>query len=106
MIGDTLRAALTGTMRRSHELYDHEKISLLYKIILAQDEGSGSGDDQTNIERLIIQLNDKAKKVIEEEEKKKRRRTGAKPVPETPIETQEDDGTQIVTEHSVTAAGQ
>jgi hypothetical protein len=54
MIGDTLRAALTGTMRRSHELYDHEKIALLYKIILTTDESETSGEDQTNIERLII----------------------------------------------------
>lgn len=45
MIGDTLRAALTGGMRRAHELYDHEKISLLYKIILTQEESSNDGTE-------------------------------------------------------------
>lgn len=31
MVGDTLRACLTGTQRRNHDLYDHDKISLLYR---------------------------------------------------------------------------
>ena len=67
MIGDTLYACLTGEERRNHELYFNDKISLLYKLIL---EDSGS---ECTIERLIIQLNDKAKHAIEEEEKRKRR---------------------------------
>ena len=37
MIGDTLRASLTGPMRRNHDLYDHDKLSLLYRRILTDD---------------------------------------------------------------------
>ena len=40
MIGDTLYACLTGPARRAHELYDSDKLSLLYRDILA-DSGSG-----------------------------------------------------------------
>jgi hypothetical protein len=40
MIGDTLYACLTGTARRSHELYDSEKLYLLYRDIL-NDDGKG-----------------------------------------------------------------
>ena len=42
MIGDTLYACLTDEARRNHELYDSEKLYLLYKNILA-DEGNGEG---------------------------------------------------------------
>ena len=34
MIGDTLKGCLTGEPRRNHELYDNDKISLLYRKIL------------------------------------------------------------------------
>lgn len=37
MIGQTLYACLKGDERRNHELYDQDKISLLYKIILEDD---------------------------------------------------------------------
>lgn len=40
-IGDTLRACLTGVERRRHELYDNDKIQLLYQLIL-EDDGKGS----------------------------------------------------------------
>ena len=55
MIGQTLYACLTGEERRHHELFDQDKISLLYRIIL-EDNGK-----ESSIERLIIQLNEKAK---------------------------------------------
>ena len=42
MIGDTLYACLTGPARRAHELYDSDKLSLLYKSILS-DKGEGEG---------------------------------------------------------------
>ena len=71
MIGDTLKACLTGDERRSHELYENDKISLLYRIVL-EDTG-----EQSNIQRLIIQLNEQAKYAIDEEERKKRRKAQA-----------------------------
>lgn len=71
VVGDTLRACLTGVERRRHELYDNDKIQLLYQLIL-DDDGEGS-----LIEREIIHLNEQAKLVIDEEEKKKRRKTQA-----------------------------
>jgi seryl-tRNA synthetase len=37
MIGDTLNACLIDEPRRRHELYDNDKISLLYKMILDDD---------------------------------------------------------------------
>ena len=82
MIGDTLRASLKGEAKRNHDLYDHDKLYLLYRMILT-DEGAGD-DAQTDIERAIIQLNDRAKQVIEEEEKRKRRKPGAQRIVETP----------------------
>ena len=42
MIGDTLYACLEGSARRNHELYDSDKLSLLYRDIL-MDTGAGSG---------------------------------------------------------------
>ena len=53
--------------RKRLEYYDVEKMGLLYKIVL---EDSGYG----NIQRLIIQLNEKAKRDVEEDEKKRNRR--------------------------------
>ena len=54
MIGETLKACLTGEMTRKHELYDNEKIQLLYSVILG-DSGSGS-----DIQKLISKLNAQA----------------------------------------------
>mmetsp|Transcript_9429 Transcript_9429/g.14456 ORF Transcript_9429/g.14456 Transcript_9429/m.14456 type:complete len:81 (-) Transcript_9429:2017-2259(-) len=48
MVGDTLKACLIGEERRRFELYESDKISLLYKLIL-DDDGDGS-----NIQKLII----------------------------------------------------
>jgi hypothetical protein len=42
MIGDTLYACLGGEARRNHELYDSDKLSLLYRDILL-DTGTGNG---------------------------------------------------------------
>jgi hypothetical protein len=67
MIGSTLYACLTGEQRRNHELYDQDKLSLLYRTILSDD------GKETNIERLIVQLDEKAKNLIDEEERKARR---------------------------------
>ena len=54
VIGDTLRACLTGVERRRHELYDNDKIALLYRLILEDD-----GDAESSaIEREIIHLNE------------------------------------------------
>ena len=41
MIGDTLHACLLDEQRRKHELYDQDKIALLYKMIL-DDTGEGA----------------------------------------------------------------
>lgn len=54
-----------------------------------QDEG-GVDPDQTDIERLIIQLNDKARLLIDDEEKRKRRKPGAQRIVETPLDQQAD----------------
>jgi len=67
MIGDTLYACLEGSARRNHELYDSDKLSLLYRDIL-EDSGEGNG-----IANMIMRLNEKAKHKIGEEEKAKRR---------------------------------
>jgi hypothetical protein len=67
MIGDTLYACLTGPARRAHELYDSDKLSLLYRDILA-DSGTGQG-----IQALIHQLNERAKQRVGDEEKARRR---------------------------------
>jgi hypothetical protein len=48
MIGDTLYACLEGSERRNHELYDSDKLSLLYRDIL-EDSGVGGG-----IQELIV----------------------------------------------------
>ena len=45
MISDTLFSCLTGNERRLLELYDADKLSLLYKIILSND-----GTEQGNIQ--------------------------------------------------------
>ena len=74
MIGETLDACLTGEERRNHELYENDKISLLYRMVL---EDTGKGAD---IQKLIIRLNEDAKYAIEDEERKKRR--NAPPVDE------------------------
>ena len=49
MIGDTLKACLVGEMRYKHQIYDHEKISLYYRLIL-EDRGG----EESNIEKTII----------------------------------------------------
>lgn len=54
VVGDTLRACLTGVERRRHELYDNDKIALLYQLILQDDGESGA----SLIEREIIHLNE------------------------------------------------
>lgn len=71
MISQTLYACLTGEERRNHELFNQDKISLLYRIIL-EDTGN-----ESNIERMIVQLNEKAKAQIDEEERKARRNAQA-----------------------------
>ena len=71
MIGDTLNACLTGEPRRSHELYDSDKLSLLYRLIL-EDDGTGN-----SIQKLVFELNEKAKNKISEEEKAQRRKAQA-----------------------------
>jgi len=48
MVGDTLNACLIGEERRRFELYESDKIALLYRLIL-EDEGDGN-----NIQKLII----------------------------------------------------
>ena len=48
MIGDTLNACLMDETRRRHEIYDQDKISLLYQVIL-EDDGQGE-----NVQRMII----------------------------------------------------
>lgn len=67
MVSETLGAILGRRERKRLEAYDTEKMALLYKIVL-EDKGVA------NIQRLIIQLNEKAKRDIEEEEKRKKRR--------------------------------
>lgn len=68
MIGDTMRACLTGGQRRNHELYNHEKLGLLYQVVLADDDDEAEGG-VTDIERTIIEMNDRAAKAVEEFEK-------------------------------------
>ncbi|CDW87818.1 UNKNOWN [Stylonychia lemnae] len=65
---DTLMGVLSQKERRRLENYDSDKMPLLYKIAL-EDNGQ-----ITNIQKMIIQLNEKAKRETEEEEKKKKRR--------------------------------
>jgi hypothetical protein len=72
LIGDTLRACLTGTARRSHELYNHEKLGMLYTMLLAEDEGNTS--EVTKVELEILDMNQTACKAVEEYEKAKKAR--------------------------------
>lgn len=58
--------------RRRLEAYDLEKMALLYKVVLEDSVGSVA-----NVQRMIVQLNDRAKRGVEEEEKKKRKRNAA-----------------------------
>jgi hypothetical protein len=37
MIAETLNACLTGVERRNHELYNNDKTSLLYRLILGDE---------------------------------------------------------------------
>jgi len=55
MISDTMNACLVDVERRNHELYDNDKISLLYRLVLA-DDGKGN-----SIRDLVIQMNSLAK---------------------------------------------
>ena len=71
IVSDTLRACLGGQERRRHELYDNDKVALLYQYIL-EDEGAA---ESSQIQRDIIHLNEQARLVIDEEEKRKRRKT-------------------------------
>lgn len=63
MIGETLEATLTGVERRNHELYNNDKNSLLYRLILG-DEQEG-----TSIRKLVVEMTAVAKQVIDEEER-------------------------------------
>lgn len=59
---------LSSKERRRLESYEQEKMGILYKFVL-DDNGS-----LANINKLITQLNERAKREVEEEEKKKKRR--------------------------------
>lgn len=74
MIGDTLRACLTGNQRRNHELYNHEKLGMLYSVVLADDDENAEGG-VTDIERTIIEMNDRASKAVEEFEKNRNKKS-------------------------------
>lgn len=69
MICETMEACLMKETRRNHELYNADKMSLLYRIILSEDEAE-AGD----IRRAIQRLTDQAKSAIGEEEKAYRRK--------------------------------
>jgi len=57
---------LSGKERRRLELYDSDKISILYQYIL-------DDDDQSNIKEIMKGLHDKASEEIEEEDRRKKR---------------------------------
>eukprot|EP00352_Strombidinopsis_acuminata_P009688 CAMPEP_0176352092 /NCGR_PEP_ID=MMETSP0126-20121128/10748_1 /TAXON_ID=141414 ORGANISM="Strombidinopsis acuminatum, Strain SPMC142" /NCGR_SAMPLE_ID=MMETSP0126 /ASSEMBLY_ACC=CAM_ASM_000229 /LENGTH=75 /DNA_ID=CAMNT_0017702995 /DNA_START=400 /DNA_END=627 /DNA_ORIENTATION=+ len=65
-INETLRSVLSGKERRRLELYDSDKISILYQYIL-------DDDDQSNIKEIMKGLHDKASEEIEEEDRRKKR---------------------------------
>eukprot|EP00347_Sterkiella_histriomuscorum_P021638 403333283 len=65
---ETLMSVLSQKERRRLEHYDSEKMALLYKCVL--DDNS----TLANIQRLITQLNERARREVEEEEKKRKRR--------------------------------
>ena len=69
MIGDTLRASLKGEQRRNHELYNHEKLNLLYSEVLSEDKEEENDDHLTQVEKLILELNKRAADQIEKGEK-------------------------------------
>ena len=67
MIAETLEATLTGVERRNHELYNNDKTSLFYRLILSDEEEGSS------IQKLVVEMNNVARQVIDEEEKQARR---------------------------------
>jgi hypothetical protein len=67
MITETLYSILNVVERKRLDSYDSEKTALLYKLIL-EDTGIA------NIQRLITQLNDKAKKELEDGDRKRKRK--------------------------------
>lgn len=67
IVATTLRACLTGEARRNHELYDLDKMHLLFKAII--DEDGQPGD----LERMILDLNAEAKKRVEAMQEMKER---------------------------------
>ena len=87
MVGDTLKAVLGGHERRAHELYEAEKNSLLYKLVLTDNDG-----DDGMIRRLMDELTIKASDVIEEEEKAKRRQMQMQAATQRVEEDEEDGG--------------
>ena len=56
MINETLEASLTNQPRRNHELYNADKMSLLYKMILSEDE-----HEEGDIRRCIQKLTEDAR---------------------------------------------
>lgn len=75
IVAQTLRACLTGAPRRHHEKYVQEKMQILYKNIVEDDGEPG------NIEKVIMRLDEEAKKSVADyeelvkrkEEQKKRK---------------------------------
>ena len=59
IISTTLKACLTGEARRNHDLYDLDKMHLLFKAII--DEDGQPGD----LDRMILNLNNEAKKRVD-----------------------------------------
>lgn len=96
MICETLESSLTQEPRRNHELYNADKMSLLYKIILSEDEQE-EGDIRLDIQRLT----EEAKQIIGEEEKAKRRRAQA----EAEASVLNEDGSQVSPDTLTMTAG-
>ena len=67
-ITETLNCVLGLKERRRLEVYDTEKMAVLYKVLL--DDNAGLAE----IGLLITQLNEKARKELEEEEKRRKRK--------------------------------
>lgn len=67
MINETLEACLQGETRKMHTIYEIEKLSLLYRIIL-----TANTEDVGHVRRKILTLNSEAKNLIDEEEKAQR----------------------------------
>ena len=59
IVATTLRASLTGEARRNHELYDQDKMHLLFKSLIEEDYKPG------DLESMIFELNTEAKKRVE-----------------------------------------